>query len=613
VCCALYVVVAVLEYGHSNVLDTSQMSGNGTMDTTAQIWWLAWTAHALPHLHSLFLTPAQNYPLGQNFGVNGSMLALGTLFTPITKLLGPVVTWNVLLRLGVVASALSMCLVLRRWTTWWPAAFVGGLLYGFSSYTVGVSAYLFLIFVPLPPLILLLLHEIVVRQQWRPGSAGVLLGGAVVLQFFISTEILAGTVIMGTIAVALVVIVNRRTLVDRWRYSITAFGYSLGVAVVLLAYPIWFTFAGPQHINGAPSSPADEVSLHGDLLSSLFPSSRVWLDPTHLEVVRQFRHANHTFKYAGLMYLGLPLVVTLIFFAVFLRKRRAILFAGLMASIAFILSLGPTLWLDGHRTSVALPFSLLDHLPALDGLLATRFALYTSLFTAGMFAIGIDELWRRLRSRNRLPTRASTRWRTIGAVAAAAALSVVVFAPLVPAHAHTDYPTDVPAFFASKAVDSIPPNSVVLAYPYPDHHTSTQLSLGHISRSIMLDQAVASMRFRLIGGYGWFPKPDGGRFGTVSPALLDPPSVQDLFDRSFLRGTAAPTTGIRTGTATEAVRGYLRRYNVETVIILPGGHSWRNPRGLIRTITAAIGPPTHSGGVTVWLRVGQRLASDRPR
>ena len=133
-CFAVYVVLAMVLYGHFGSLGSGHMTGTSSSDAIAQVWWLAWTAFALPHGHNLFSAQWQNYPAGQNFGVNGSMLALGVLFMPITKLFGPVVTWNIALRLAVALSASSMCLVLRRWTTWWPAAFVGGLIYGFSAY-----------------------------------------------------------------------------------------------------------------------------------------------------------------------------------------------------------------------------------------------------------------------------------------------------------------------------------------------------------------------------------------------------------------------------------------------------------------------------------------------
>ena len=134
VCLGLYAVVAALEFGHFEEVGATVMAGPRAEDQIAQVWWLAWGQYALAHGHNPFFTDWQNFPVGYNFGVNGSMLALGVLFSPITTVFGPVVTWNVLLRLAPVVSAFSMCLVLRRWARWWPAAFIGGLLYGFSAY-----------------------------------------------------------------------------------------------------------------------------------------------------------------------------------------------------------------------------------------------------------------------------------------------------------------------------------------------------------------------------------------------------------------------------------------------------------------------------------------------
>ena len=53
---------------------------------------------------------------------------------PVTWLFGPVASLNVALTLGPALSALAMFVLLRRWVTWQPAAFVGGLLYGFSPF-----------------------------------------------------------------------------------------------------------------------------------------------------------------------------------------------------------------------------------------------------------------------------------------------------------------------------------------------------------------------------------------------------------------------------------------------------------------------------------------------
>ena len=168
VCLLLDVLLTLLVFGHLTSIGPSTMAGPRMADQIAQVWWLAWDQFALAHGHSLFFTNWQNYPVGYNFGVNGSMIALGVTFSPITALFGPIVTWNVLLRLAMIGSAFSMTLVLRRWTKWWPAAFLGGVVYGFSGYMLDLgSSYLFLTFVPIPPIIFLLLHEIFARQTWR--------------------------------------------------------------------------------------------------------------------------------------------------------------------------------------------------------------------------------------------------------------------------------------------------------------------------------------------------------------------------------------------------------------------------------------------------------------
>ena len=133
VCFALYTVLAVLAFGLTTPPGSAQMAGPGGADQVAEIWWLAWAQFALAHGHNLFFSNWQNYPTGLNAVVNTSMLGLGVLVSPITSAFGPIVAWNVLERAAFVLSATSMCLVMRRWTEWWPAAFVAGLLYGFST------------------------------------------------------------------------------------------------------------------------------------------------------------------------------------------------------------------------------------------------------------------------------------------------------------------------------------------------------------------------------------------------------------------------------------------------------------------------------------------------
>lgn len=78
---------------------------------------------------------------------NTTMPLLGIVGFPITLLFGSIATHNVLIDLAIFASTLSFFAMARRFVTWWPAAFVGGLAYGFSPFTAATgNAHLFLLF-----------------------------------------------------------------------------------------------------------------------------------------------------------------------------------------------------------------------------------------------------------------------------------------------------------------------------------------------------------------------------------------------------------------------------------------------------------------------------------
>ena len=606
---AVYVVLAMIVFGHFDSLGPGHMSGQGSSDAIEGVWWLAWAAFAVSHGLNVFSASWFNYPFGQNFGDQAtSMLLLGVVLLPITKLFGPIVAWNIAVRLALAASAMSMFLVLRRWCTWWPAAFVGGLLYGFSSYIIWYArgVYLFLIFVPLPPIIFLVLHEILVRQRWRPITAGIVLAVLCTFQFFVSPEILASTLLIGAIAAILIVVANRRLLIAHWRYPAASFGWAALGTVVLLAFPLLFTFTGPEHISGQIFNPTLAVRPTADLLSPVVPNGQ-WIDPKAASLASSNPFEN-SLSFGGDLYLGLPLIIALICFAVFLRKRRAILFAGSMVLICFVLSLGNPLWADGHRTQIPLPFAVIQHLPVFQGILNDRLSLFTSLFAAGMFAIGLDELRVRI-GRPRLGQLSRTETRLTGGLGAAFLVGIVVLA-LVPdgaIAATVTGPPVVPSFFSSKAIDTVPAGSVALTYPYVDPESTSFISTFFPARSEMLNQAVSGMRFKLIGGYGYFASPSG--HPEYGPAALEPTSVQALFDVAFMGGTPKERALLATRSLPADLRRFLQKYDVSTVIIDPLA-DWQ----MVATqVSAALGSPIHDDGVVLWSHVQQRLRNGSAR
>jgi hypothetical protein len=580
------------------------MTGNGTPDQVQQLWFLKWAQYALWHGHNPFYSSFLNYPVGLNLLANTSMLALGSFFSPLTAWLGPVVTWNVLIRLAVTLSAFCMCTVLRRWTTWWPAAFVGGLLYAFSAYfTVYGSGYLFLVFVAVPPLIFLLLHEIMVRQQWRAGRVGVLLGVAIAVQYFISAEILTCTLLLAAIGWVIYIVANRGALRPRRSYIQTALAYAIVLAAMLLVVPVLFMLFGTAHISGVPQLAGGS----GDLLGAIVPGTYQAIDPSSTkDIWTQF----NAYFYSATLYLGIPLIVVLATFVVWLRKRGIVLFAAVMALVAFVFSLGSTLHVDQHATGVPLPFSLLSHLPIFDGIVSTRFSLFTNLFAAVILAVGLDQLFRRLRDPNQIHLNwAPTERRGAIAGTLCMAIAVTVAVSLWPSRAQPSSSTSDSSYITTGAARSIPAGSVVLAYPYPNtpvHNLDGKSVIFYpfveSLDNTLLGQAISGFPFKLIGAYGWTP---GTTERNPNPTPLKPVSVEALFNASFYGSHMAEQAALLTrSNLTSDLRTFMHEYGVDAVIVLPLG---RHPKAVARDVTAAIGTPSNSGRVELWLHVQSRL------
>ena len=121
------------------------------------------------HGHNPFFNTFLNTPSGINLMDNTTMPLLGILGAPITFLWGPIATWNVLLNLALASSALTFYLMARRFVRWRPAAFVAGLLYGFSPFVASEGVgHLFLVVGALPPLVILFLGSVLPNKVGSP-------------------------------------------------------------------------------------------------------------------------------------------------------------------------------------------------------------------------------------------------------------------------------------------------------------------------------------------------------------------------------------------------------------------------------------------------------------
>ncbi|MFZ0059756.1 MAG: hypothetical protein WAL35_06895, partial [Acidimicrobiales bacterium] len=144
-----YLAIAFLAYWPVGPLNETQIVSCACSDRIQEVWFLAWMFHALSHAMNPFSTGFVNYPYGINLVDQTSMPLIGVLASPITAIFGPVAAFALFTRLAFFVSATSMMFVLRRYTKWLPAAFLGGLLYGFSPYVVDQGlGHLFVAFVP---------------------------------------------------------------------------------------------------------------------------------------------------------------------------------------------------------------------------------------------------------------------------------------------------------------------------------------------------------------------------------------------------------------------------------------------------------------------------------
>jgi hypothetical protein len=206
----------------SSPTTTTMAGGNG--DPAIFIWFLRWTPFALEHGHDLLVAHHLNYPDGVNLMWNTSLVLPGLVLAPLTTRFGPVLTFNVVLVLAYGLSAWCAYLAIRRFVPGHLAPAVGGLVYGFSPAIFIQLHHPHMSLAFLVPLMLLALHEILVRQRRPPWLAGAALGLLAGCQLLTGEELLAMAGILGFVLFLLLLLGNLRRLRGRsstswWRSS----------------------------------------------------------------------------------------------------------------------------------------------------------------------------------------------------------------------------------------------------------------------------------------------------------------------------------------------------------------------------------------------------------
>src|SRR6266516_1802694 len=216
--------------------------GNG--DAAIFMWSLRWVAHVTAQGGNPLVSHQLNYPDGVNLMWNTTLLLPGWLLSPVTSRWGEVLAFTL--------SAWCAYLAIQRYARSHLAAALGGLIYAFSPAmrTQAYHPHMSLAF--LPPLMLLALDEILVRQRRHPLLTGALLGLMAGVQLWIGEELLASTALFGALLLIVLVLMNPRRVLEARRvlYALAAFGVALVVAAAIIAWPVAVQFTGPQRVHG---------------------------------------------------------------------------------------------------------------------------------------------------------------------------------------------------------------------------------------------------------------------------------------------------------------------------------------------------------------------------
>lgn len=536
------------------------------LDPGQQVWFIAWPAYALSHLLDPFATLWLWPPHGVNLLANASAPLAGLVLTPVTWLFGPFVATTVALTLAPALSAWGCWLACRRFVTWPPAAWVGGLLFGYSPFVVQSVAqgHLSTGLLVLPPLMLVVLHEITVRRQRSAMWCGVCLGALVVSQFLISPEVLVMVVLVAIGGLAVAAALSPRRAVTAWAFALRSLGIAAVVSAILLAVPVWYMVAGPQRIKGPVWS-----GLHAFFVARVY---QLWNPGPYRTVLFPGTLQGPQLPLVGFGVLAVAGVAVIAG-----RRRPALWVMAVIAVVSTLLSWGGILWLSPDHIILSrwLPWSWFTRLPILYDISAIHFSALADLAVAVVVAVGLDAL-RWSPSLRRVPR---AMW-VVGAVGVAAATLVPLWstyqAPL------TVQPIELPPWYATAALE-VPAGSVVVNYPFP--------ASAALSAEPMVWQAADGMHFRLAGGYVKVPGPGRGVIGTGAPGS----AVSTLVGITLDSGAA--TVGLSARQLVN-LRAALHQWRTSYIVVTDTGGAPSEAAALFTAATGRI--PVISHRAWVW-------------
>jgi hypothetical protein len=420
----------------------------GDRDGYNNLWGYYWLKTALFDLHrNPYYTDYIYYPTGTSLRFHTLNPFNGLVTMPLNVTLGYVPTLNLVFVVAPLLTALFAFLLIRDMVGDGPAAFVGAAVATYSDYHIAVflaegqSSYITLQFIPL--YLFFLFRALHGRPDWRQG---VLVG----------QDNRRGALYLALSVVTLVCI----TLTD-WQYLMFVFFATLLYSLFLIfvrrpAVEKAHTFGKLAVIGGAYALIVTPVLLLPMIAEAL---ASPWLNVSHqadLHSVDLGWLLNPGIGVHGLVILAVALIGLWSAVRAGRGSREIAMFWLLAITFFYLMSLGPSLLMNGKQTGLPLPYGALQSLPVLSsGRDPARFTLVATLGTGVLVAFGVRGLLDFSRNAGIARFRPWTSYPRLGTGVVACVILVAALSGTMPAagRAKIDPPL-WPPFYEQLAKDS---------------------------------------------------------------------------------------------------------------------------------------------------------------
>lgn len=513
-------------------------------DQTMWEWFFAVTAHSLANFENPLSSTLQNYPLGVNLMANTAMFGVSVPLAPITLIFGPTATFTLALTLGLAGTAAAWYWVLSRHVVQSRfAAAVGGVFCGFApamiSHTNGHPNFVALFLLPFIALLVIRL-----ASGERPIRNGVVLGLAVAYQIFLGEEpLLIYSVAFVVFGIAYGAS-HPGDAIAAAKRGFKGLCVAGGVALVIVAVPLWWQFLGPQSYHSIEHGPVgNDVNAF-----TRFPTQSLAGDPGSAAGLSMNATEENAF-------FGWPLLLLVAMTAVWLWRVPMARAAAATVAVMGVLSLGVELTVAHTDTGITLPWTLFAKLPLLESVLESRFAMGCIPAIAILLALGTDRAIAAGRVGQRSTTLLWLGWLAVSLL------------PLAPAPLEVAHRAPVPAFFADGTWRSYVSDGSVVTVPLPRPEDAKALQW----------QVGQKFGYPIAGGYFVGPAgpEDKGKYGPD-----DRPTALLLAKTQGTGVVPAIDDAIR-ATALDD----LRFWNADVVVLPPG----KNQQALHTTIERLLG------------------------